>query len=304
MENHYNMNDKWNNLYTLLLSNQYDNAQLRFIYRKFSDLAGKISQAPFQRDQILRELRFMIRNLKVKEDETGIQVYLSALKYMLHNTYFTVSSLNDYLKNNAIPYQYIVSKNNNNIYNGEFCKVESKKIGGDKPMEINDFDKVFISHSTADKEYARAIVRLLTDIGLKREMIFCSSLNPYGVPLNKNIYDYIREEFIQKKLYVIFLLSTNYYNSVPLLNEMGAAWIVRSEYTSFILPGFEFNKIQGAVDPTKIGIKLEDDTEELRCKLIELRDCIQRAFNLERIDEREWNIKINDFLYTLGNIKN
>ena len=197
------MSDKWNNLYTLLFNNQYDNAQLRFIYRKFSELVGKTSQAPFQRDQILHKLQFLIRNLKVKEDETGIHVYLSALKYMLHNTYFTVSSLNDYLKNNAIPYQYIVSKNNN-IYSGEFCNVKAKGFWGNQSMKIKNFDKVFISHSTADKEYARAIVRLLTDIGLKREMIFCSSLNPYGVPLNKNIYDYIREEFIQKKLYVIF----------------------------------------------------------------------------------------------------
>lgn len=84
---------------------------------------------------------------------------------------------------------------------------------------------------------------------------------------------------------------------------MGAAWIVRSEYTSFILPGFEFKKIQGAVDPTKIGIKLEGDIEELRCKLIELRDCFQKAFSLERMDEREWNLRTNDFLCALENIK-
>lgn len=43
--------------------------------------------------------------------------------------------------------------------------------------------KVFISHSSKDKEYVSLIVSLLDDMGLQPNQIFCSSLPGYDIPL-------------------------------------------------------------------------------------------------------------------------
>lgn len=42
--------------------------------------------------------------------------------------------------------------------------------------------KIFISHSTLDKEYAKILVELLRKIGLKDNNIFCSSYPGFDVP--------------------------------------------------------------------------------------------------------------------------
>ncbi len=47
---------------------------------------------------------------------------------------------------------------------------------------------------------------------------------------------------------------------------MGAAWVLKNEYTSILLPKFEYQEIDGAVNPNKIGMKLDDDDELLKKK--------------------------------------
>lgn len=80
----------------------------------------------------------------------------------------------------------------------------------------NKSPKVFISHSSEDKEYVECIVDLLECIGLRdKSQLFCSSIPEYGVPLGENIYDYLKQQFESHHLHVIFVLSKNYYKSVP-----------------------------------------------------------------------------------------
>ena len=74
------------------------------------------------------------------------------------------------------------------------------------------------------------------------------------------------------------MLSDNYYNSKPSLNEMGAAWAMSKEYISILIRGFEFNKIEGAVDAQKIGFKIED-----KYRLDEFKDNIIKEFRLQPI---------------------
>lgn len=73
--------------------------------------------------------------------------------------------------------------------------------------------KIFISHSTNDKEAAEALVDLLEDIGLNNQHIFCSSVSGYNIPLGKDIFTYLRDQFKLYDLHVIFILSNNYYKS-------------------------------------------------------------------------------------------
>lgn len=124
--------------------------------------------------------------------------------------------------------------------------------------------KVFISHSSEDKDYVACLVDFLEDIGLTQEHLFCSSVSGYGIPLDEDIYDYLKQQFSEHNLHVILVLSENYYNSVACMNEMGAAWILQNKYTTILLPGFEFKEIKGAINPRRIGLKLDADPTEVK----------------------------------------
>ncbi len=89
-------------------------------------------------------------------------------------------------------------------------------------------------------------------------------------------------------LYVIFVLSDRYYSSSSCLNEMGAAWVTKKEYTSILLPGFNFSQIKGAINPNQISIKLDSDEDELKQRLNELKDNLTEKFGLTKIVDIRW----------------
>lgn len=155
--------------------------------------------------------------------------------------------------------------------------------------------KIFISHSSNDLKYVEPLVELLADIGMTNDNLFCSSVPDYSIPLNQDIYDYLATLFREYKLYVIFALSDNYYQSPACMNEMGAAWVLKNEYTSILLPSFEYKEIKGAVNPNKIGMKLDDDDELLKKRLGELKNIISENFGIS-VPEMRWEKKRNDFI--------
>ena len=84
---------------------------------------------------------------------------------------------------------------------------------------------IFISHSSKNKDQVAKIADLLRSINLSpRRDIFCSSLPGYGIPNGANIFDFLRERFLNYDLHIIFVHSPEYYESPVSLNEMGAAW--------------------------------------------------------------------------------
>ena len=70
----------------------------------------------------------------------------------------------------------------------------------------------------------------------------------------KPIYDVLATKFLEYDIYVILLLSKNYYDSVACLNEMGATWVLKAKYSTIVCPGFTVPEIKGAVNPRKMGI--------------------------------------------------
>lgn len=115
--------------------------------------------------------------------------------------------------------------------------------------------KVFISHASKDILAVKHIVELLELIGFDKSNMFCSSIEPYGIPTGMDIYEYLQKQFRDFELHVILVLSNNYYNSVACLNEMGAAWVLSCSQTVMLLPGFSFSDIDGAINPRKIAIQ-------------------------------------------------
>ena len=163
--------------------------------------------------------------------------------------------------------------------------------------------KIFISHSSKDVEYVAKLVNLLDDMGLDQTQVFCSSLPGYDIPVDTNIFDYLREQFHEYSLHVIIVHSPNYYQSPVSLNEMGAAWVLRTYCTSFLLPGFGFDGMRGVVNQNTISIKLDNSDTELQDKLNQLYDRIADEFGLKRKTGIIWEQKRNSFIRDVKEIQ-
>lgn len=166
----------------------------------------------------------------------------------------------------------------------------------DKETTSSDMPKVFVSHSSKDKEYVKLVVSLLNDMGLSSDQIFCSSLPGYDIPLSDKIFDYLRKQFSEFNLHLIIIHSKNYYRSAVCLNEMGAAWVHRNRCTSILLPGFDFADMTGVVNDETVAIKLDTDENELKDKLNQLYLELIEEFSLEKKKDILWENKRNAFI--------
>lgn len=162
--------------------------------------------------------------------------------------------------------------------------------------------KILFSHSTNDRVIVEAFIQLLESINIPEDNIICSSIPPYNIQVNENIYEFLRNSF-NEKLHVLFFLSEEYYKSVPSLNEMGACWLAQKSYTSIIMPEFSFGKIKGVIDPNKAGVDLNINNNErmLRSQLRELRDLLTNLFSLQMISESKWDRYVDNFIEKLKN---
>lgn len=156
--------------------------------------------------------------------------------------------------------------------------------------------KIFISHSSVDIFYIKQLILLFEQMGIKSESLFCSSDSTYGVPLERDIYEYLKEQFNSFNLHVIFVLSENYYSSPAALNEMGAAWILQNKKTMILLPDFNRNDIKGVIDRNTINIKLDDDIRTLKSRLNEFYDNIILEFGLQKLTSSKWEQYRDDFI--------
>lgn len=162
--------------------------------------------------------------------------------------------------------------------------------------EIYKAPKIFISHSEKDKPIVEKFVTMLEQIGVKQRQLFCSSIAGYGIPQGAgDLYDFIRNEMSNDNLFVIMMLSKNYYKSPACLNEMGAAWIKQSTYQSILLPGFQYSKIEGAVNPRDMTFQLED-VKKRNYALNELKDRIVRHLGINDVPQTIWERFRDKFL--------
>lgn len=162
--------------------------------------------------------------------------------------------------------------------------------------------KIFISHSSKDVTYVTAIVELLEDIGLTEQQVVCSSVPEYGIPLGADIYDWLSKQFQQYDLHVLFCLSKNYYKSVACLNEMGAAWVLKTKYDSILLPSFSFQDIKGAVNANQIGLKLDSPDSLLKEHLNQLKDGLIDEFSLNVLTASRWERYRDGFIKRIKEI--
>lgn len=180
-------------------------------------------------------------------------------------------------------------------------KTLSESVGEGSKMDRPH--KLFISHSSKDADYVEAFVGLLEILGLRDEEIICSSVPPYCIPLGNKVYEWLVNEFQNSDLHVIYAFSKDYYSSAASLNEMGAAWAMKHKWTGVLLPGFQFNQLDGCIDKTQIAIKLDDsDNRTLKFRLSEFKDELTKEFNLRPMSEATWERQRDGFLDRISTI--
>lgn len=163
-------------------------------------------------------------------------------------------------------------------------------------------NKVFISHSGEDIKIVEKFVGLLNRIGLNRNTLFCSSIPGFNIRQGSgDIFDYLRSEFCSNNLFVLFMLSQNYYNSVACLNEMGAAWILKNQYQTILLPGFDYKEVKGAINPRDISFKL-DDKYNRTSAIGEFKENIINFLQLDSVDSSAWDYMREQFFNEIDNI--
>lgn len=160
---------------------------------------------------------------------------------------------------------------------------------------------VFISHSSRDRNFAEALVGLLEDLGFDKRTLFCSSIEGYGIGLSENIFEKLRDLFSDHDLFVMFIHSPRYYTSYISLNEMGAAWVLKTDFCSFLTTDMEYGKMSGVVNGDTVSIKV--DAVDASSLLTELKDKLTALFNLNHIDSTKWERKRDAFLRTVKSIK-
>lgn len=173
----------------------------------------------------------------------------------------------------------------NKIFNEDNNKIKTQNI-----------PKIFISHRSTDKKYGDALEKLIVGLGVKNEQLIYSSHPLHKIPLNENIYNYLRKN-INQKVFVIILWSNDYLESPACLNEMGAAWVTQSDYINIYTPDFSIGNPkyhECAVDTRKMGAVLNGDTN-CKASMIEFKDKILEMFNLT-LDEQTWTYLLDQFI--------
>ncbi len=155
-------------------------------------------------------------------------------------------------------------------------------------VNISKPTKIFISHSSKDLEYMRAFTDLLDRIHIPADSIVCTSIARYIIPNGENIYGWLRNQFIDYNLHMIFALSDNYYSSCACLNEMGAAWLTAAHKDILLLPGFKFEDIKGCIDKNIVGISLDSDDKLLKTRLGVLKNCLISELDLHPVPDVDW----------------
>ena len=187
-----------------------------------------------------------------------------------------------------------IRKNIDKYYPDE-KKESSHSQGGASGMKKKPL--IFISHSSKNKDQVAKIADLLRSINLSpRRDIFCSSLPGYGIPNGANIFDFLRERFLNYDLHIIFVHSPEYYESPVSLNEMGAAWVLRANATSLLLPGFDFSGMKGVIGSDCIAIKLDGDSSEAKDRLNQLRRELESEFDISDNEDIIWEEARNRFI--------
>lgn len=150
--------------------------------------------------------------------------------------------------------------------------------------------KIFISHSSLDKDIVDLFKNIILNagLGIADDDIAYTSAPETGVPTGCNIPQYIKDNIADSD-FVFFMISDNYRKSEVCLNEMGAAWALDKNVKPILLYDVPFNSV-GWLYGMNLCAKIDDSG-----RLDELRDEF-----LDKYDSRPktavWNKQKTEFI--------
>ena len=150
-------------------------------------------------------------------------------------------------------------------------------------------NKVFISHKKEDQDYANALINLINFIiGPDGDKIFCSSIPGYGIKQSRDIMDEMKAQFDQNNIYLVIIHSPRYYKSAICLNEMGAGWVLGTQFSSFMTKDCTYEQLKGVIGKEKICININDESGILNAHLNEFKNDLIQFFSASSVDENKW----------------
>lgn len=233
-------------------------------------------------------------NAITEKDIEAIRFYLHEINEWYQDNIYKIQSnqyvfnLEEHFKNIELLKQFATD-----FSDYKFPPTESSSVA----LDIKSHDPIiFLSHKSDSKKYADALQRLLTGLGVKRNQLIYTSHPLHKIPLDRNIYDFLREN-INGNVFVVILWSNEYLLSPACLNEMGAAWVTQSDYTNIYTPDFDFDNPkyhECAVDTRKMGVVLNGN-DNCKASMIEFKNKILDTFSL-KIGEPTWTFILDEFL--------
>lgn len=163
--------------------------------------------------------------------------------------------------------------------------------------------KVFISHKKEDKDYADALVNLINFIiGSDGDKIFCSSVQGYGIKQSRDIMDELKAQFENHDIFMVIIHSPRYYQSAVCLNEMGAAWVMGTHFSSFLTKDCKPDQMRGVINKEKIFIDPNDDSDQLNAHLNDFKNDLVAFFGIQQVEENKWENARNRFVKEVSSL--
>ena len=219
--------------------------------------------------------------------ERVISWYDANLSAIEQNEYVTDNEQREHSDARAL-----LKKLSEKLQDYDFSKVEqageSRKKNGKK--------KIFLSHRSSDKRYGDALEKLIIGLGVKNDQLIYTSHPLHKIPLGMKIYDYLRDN-INDQVFMVILWSNDYLQSPACLSEMGAAWVLQTDYLGIYTPDFSFGNPkyhEVPIDTTKMGAVLNGDAN-CKASMIEFKNKIQSFFALPD-DEQKSAYLIDEFM--------
>jgi hypothetical protein len=114
-----------------------------------------------------------------------------------------------------------------------------------RDMRNQEDPRIFISHSSADREVASGLVNLLRSaLRMEAAQIRCTSVDGYGLPIGVNIEEILRGDVEDVEVF-IGLISKRRLASLYVLFELGARWGSGKPILPILLSGMSASELSG-----------------------------------------------------------
>lgn len=191
-------------------------------------------------------------------------------------------------------------QNHINYYNGgeiikHHCSIVAilKCLMEIEKPPVQNRKKIFISHSSKDKNIIKDFTNLVLGLGMGigPEDIFCTSIEDMTMKNGEDIREHIKNNILTAD-FSFLMISKKYQSSEICLNEMGAVWAANNRVRYYILPDADFEQI-GWLNDVKKAEKLFNSItlDALRKEMIEFYNLPDKGMT--------WSTKREEFLSTL-----